>query len=204
MSNIFARLKHPQKDVQRIFGPKASTKAAAELFKTNRPLYDELREDAVTLGYIGEASYFRPGVDDVKPERTFSNVEIRARAEFTEQECREWYLRSGAEGNQNNLGKLKETDPERYERLRTAAISHGVIPKTPSMVAPGAKNGPAVPVDDGRIVIPASLAERAHLPADLRVSQDDITKITEAVSQAETAKKVAALRADAETVQEKK
>jgi len=187
-SHKFSRAK-----VEEIFGSKANGTVAQRLFNENPELYRELRAEAVSHGILENP---RPnpwwGRAGAPKERTYSNEEIAARAQFTEQECKEWFGRDGAEGNRNNVGNLAKENPAKYAALRAAAVSYGILPETPNTIVQRTpKPAQQQPVDDGKVAIGEDLARRANLPVGLRVDQGQLNKIIEAVASVELARREA-------------
>src|SRR5882757_2353279 len=79
---------------------------AAKIKRENKTLYGELRADAVRLGLLAPSRRESVNAMFAKPRRTFSDAELKARLEFSEEECRAFYVASST-GKVSTLEGLK-------------------------------------------------------------------------------------------------
>lgn len=175
--------------VRRFFGPHSS-KAAAELKKESPDLYAAIRAQAQADGLVGDSHFESSLVKSVRdydkrhPQQRFTVEQLRARAAFSEADCRELLTRTGSDGNQSNLGNMKAKEPERYNLFRLAAESFGLV--APRSVQPERKQ--TQPKDDGKFVLGEPLRDRFHLPEHYMVDEKEFTALTNLASELDAAK----------------
>lgn len=164
----------PRDVVGRYFGAKSSAKDAMRLKKENPQLYTQMRDSAEREhGLIGAPGYFDPRRDslpDPNAQKIFTDEELKARARFSEDRCRELFKRSGQDGNQDNLGNLFRDDTEGYRLAKIAAVSYGVLPAYTVIPPPESKIQPPA---DTSIAVGDELCRELNLPAGYRVPNHD-------------------------------
>src|SRR5690348_17925728 len=108
---FFPERQHSKAEVEAVFGPKGNAALASRIHRENRGYYLSLRSQAERDGLIGRAyesplaAHYRAKAEKDLP-KTFTEQEVRARAEFSEQACRE-YLASKREMLADNLGNMR-------------------------------------------------------------------------------------------------
>jgi hypothetical protein len=169
--------KFPRTTVERYFGPKSSAKDAQRLRLENPPMYDEMRHSAEhDYHLIGTRSYFRPEdrPRDPNAPRQFSAEEIKARALFSEQDCRDLFKGiPGQPGNTHNPANLQKESPELFRLAKIAAVAYDILPPNTFIPAPESKTQPPV---DQSIAVGDALCRELNLPAGYRVPNHDALK----------------------------
>jgi len=123
-----------------------------------------------------------------KPQHVFTEAQIRARLEFSLEQCRGFYI-NPTEGSKSTLATMKKDEPEKYARLRTAAVSFDVIPESASVVDHRHPNHTRkVSDDDGKFPLAADLAQEYALPVGYRITADELGKLSEIYAEVQQAK----------------
>jgi hypothetical protein len=161
---------HSLAEVLEIFGPKADGRKAARLHRENKPLYDQLRSDAVEH-HVLDVSRMPSPVPYTKNyeapnARRYSDRELHLRSIYSEQELKRFFS-SGKEAND-----LYISDREEYERRRECAVSFGFLDANP---IPYVKPKPVV--EPELIGLSAQLARESNLPEGARVTPEQWTEL---------------------------
>jgi hypothetical protein len=153
---------------ERVFSSKPEPGLAMRLRKDHPDWYQELRAKAEEAGLVGVRSRDRIAAMFERPARNYSESELVARQIFSEEECRKFYISPSA-GSRSNLQRMKTDEPKKYELLRTAAISYGVINPAPEKLEPlpVKTNEPLVELND-------ELGKRYGFPSGSKVSKATI------------------------------
>ena len=174
--------------VARFFGPHSS-KEAAQLKREDPTLYAAIRRQAQADGLVGNNEHFsslaasQADFDRRHSEQRFSTDALRARAAFSEADCRELLTRKGSDGNSNNLATMKTKQPDKYNLFRLAAESYGLVSARPTQ--PEKKQAPK---DDGRFQLGQALRDRFRLPEGYMVDSEEFTQLTNLASELDAAK----------------
>ncbi len=179
----FKKAEHTKNQCEQFFGPKSTGKAAQTLHKENPELYRAVRQSAEKHGLLGKASYTTPEAVAALPmskgARTFSVREIELRQKYSEAEIKELY-RAPSVGSLNNLGEIRKTDPAKYQEIREAAVSYGLIDPLP---APAPKQTRFIDPDEGKFELSADLCQKMNLPTGTKVDSGTFQQIMVMVSQ---------------------
>jgi hypothetical protein len=156
---------HTREQVLEVFGPGADGRVAARLHRENRPLYDQLRSDAVAY-HILDASRMPSPVAYTKDyqapnTKRYTDRELYLRSIYSEQELKRFFS-SGKEAND-----LYISDRDEYERRRECGVSFGMFDPRP---VPYVKPTPAP--EPELIGISAQLAKENNLPEGARVTPE--------------------------------
>jgi hypothetical protein len=153
----------------------------------------KLRDVAQAEGLLGPTRREEANKLFERPQRQFSAEEIKARLEFSEAECRRYYVAASTGAADSDLARLKASDLGKYSRLQTAARSWGIIPESASVID---HRHPArtrkVADDDGKFPLSQELAEKYALPVGYRITADDLGKLHEIYDEVQKAKGVVA------------
>ena len=190
-TKFFPELKNDRAAVEAVFGPKSSAALATRIKREDPALYQSLKSDAATLGFIDTRETPAPpsafggklfqGSETRQQSRTMSDSELEARARFSETDCRRLFIeKTGTDA----AAALKRNDSEAYQVAKIAAQSFGIL--NPS----GLPQRPAPSADFVGITL--ALAAKANLPPDLRVSLDQLDRVIRSVAAVEFAKQQAA------------
>lgn len=194
-NRYFPPRQHSKADVERVFGKNADGNLATRLYRENRAYYESLRQQAVADGLQQERGVASPVARMVlnhqaevesEQNRVYGDEELRARAQFSPERCKELLNRTGNEGNADNLSNLKANDPTAYRAFKVAAYSYGL-----TATAPAPEVAPKQPELDTRVAISDSLADTFNLPRGTRVPGEHLSRLIELQSQINGAKEAA-------------
>ena len=161
-----------EKTVKTYFGPDSSA-AASQLKRENPSLYAAIRAQAVADGRVGPATRavglakMKLDFDERHAQPELTTEQLRARAAFSEEDCKSYLLRSGeAQGFADNLASMKRDNPEKFRLLKIAAKSYGL----PVSDAPVAK--PQAKEPEPTFLLAEPLRSRFHLPEGHQVTEE--------------------------------
>jgi hypothetical protein len=153
---------------------------AQHLIKTNRAEYERLRSAAGVI-----PGYRQPGLRLTgrrEEQAVHSDEDLQLMIQYPKSECIRYFKKT--DGSMDNLGRMRLSDPAKFEAIRNAAILHNVIvgeirhtPVTP----------PAARLDDKRIEA-GLLGEVAGIPATERITQGQYLDLLAAKAAADKAK----------------
>lgn len=165
------------------FGPHADSRAAAALKKAYPETYARMRKEA--LGPT-KRDDLRELLASKQP-KPLTAEELAARAEFSPAQVDRLLVAESA-GSQDNLFTMKKSDPAKYERFRSAAISYGknLPDRTPR---PPVTKPPAPEKFD--TPIPQNLAEAFHYAPGRSTTKSGLERMTTAFAEIQAKKAVA-------------
>lgn len=173
--NPFKPREFSKAQVEQVIGPKSDARLAQKIKQENPNLYAALRRQAEVDGLAAPIpqpySAWR-----MPKDRVFSDAEIIARSKYSEQDCRNIFCKSGVTGGVNNAGNLFKNDPQKYNEMRQAAVSYGLIPET--QPAPIVHTDKPVRQEPEGFVLSDAIADKINLPRGTRVTTEQFAKIT--------------------------
>jgi hypothetical protein len=178
---------------------KGSGVTAQKLCLENEELYHTMRKEAVAQGILGPSAKGTPAPYTTgKPQRNFSDRELFLRAKYTAQECREFF--NAPAGSKNNPTTLFQTNPEGYREIKEAAISHGILPATPSTYSTSPQTRTTTPEPQPgsgeTFELDPKICQELNLPAGYRVNQLGFRRVMETLRNASASRTFDAQKAE--------
>jgi len=128
---------HTPEQIASLFGPKANAPEAMKLMRLNPALYASMKKEAAVLKLIAAPQPWQdPDYRKKFEPKVYSADELRVRNIHSQAEVSA--LLNGTAGKDTWASIAKE-DPTRFEELRAAAVSYGLLdalPPKPTEVAP--------------------------------------------------------------------
>jgi len=175
LEEVTGQRKYPLDVAKQFFGRESSAVKAQRLRTEDPVAYAEMHKDAEFYGLVDPPAYFDPSRDAFSPERrTYTPEELQLRQEFSEQEIRDLYRGINTTAT-HNLAAIQKSDPAKYQRIRAAAVSYGVVDPESVVIVKHRQAKPQTQNDNEPFVLSEEHCRQFNVPRGTRMTFDEFT-----------------------------